>query len=239
MRIFPVLTALVFAACIAPAAAQYATGFEAPTYADASPVAGVDGWTQTGGDPDQAIIQTTAVHSGQQALLLQQPPAGGTKSVTLLHTFPSFSSGVLKIEVWLAPFDPGTDATGTWFTVEEGSSSSKRSALFGFRSGVIAYNNGASWTNSTTTYVPGDWYKFTSLIDYSTRTWSLLINDSPFAANLGFWHAAHTAATNVRIYKGGNNTGMAVDDLQVVPEPASFVALAMGVAGLAGALRRR
>lgn len=238
MRVFPVLTALALAACVAPASAQYSTGFEPPAYTAGSPVVGVDGWTQTTGSPDQVPVQTTYVHSGLQALGLQQPAAGGKVAIALLHSFAPVTASILKIDVWMMPGD-STDSTGTWFAIEEDNSASKRSALFGFRSGVIAYNNGGAWTNSATSYTLGEWYKFTSVMDYSSRTWSLLINDTPFASNLGFFHAGHVKGNSLRIYKGGNNAGMAVDDLVVVPEPTSLLALAMGVAGFAGALRRR
>lgn len=233
------LTLLALLALTVPAAADFATGFEPPTYTAGASAAGVDGWAQTTGTADQVPVQTTYVHSGLQALALQQPVAGGTGGVALLHDFSAWSAGLLRIEMWAMPGDPGTDSTGTWMAVEENRSTSRRSALFGFRSGVIAYNNGAAWVNSPTNYTPGQWYKFTSLIDYSTRTWSLLINDAPFASNLGFWHAAHTFASSIRLFKGTNNVGMAVDDLTIVPEPASVLALAMGLAGFAGALRRR
>lgn len=215
------------------------TGFEPPVYTAGTSISGVDGWTLTSTAPDQAAIQTTYVHSGEQALGLQQPAAGGTGSIALIKDFTAVNTGLLKVEYWAMPGD-ATDSTGVWIAVEDSRSSTKRAALFGFRSGVIAYNNGP-WVNSTTAYTVGQWYKLTGIIDYNTRTWDFYLNDAPFASDLSFYHAAHTGMTNVRFYKGTSNLGMAVDDLTVaaVPEPSSLLALLCGGVGLAGLARRK
>lgn len=221
----------------APALAQgFSTGFEPPTYAVGS-IGGVDGWAILGGQASQSVVQSTYVRGGSQALGIQQLESG-TSSVALVHDFASVSSGILKVEYWAMPGD-GTDATGVWIAVEQDRSATKRAALFGFRSGLLAYNNGAGWVNSTTAYTVGEWYQLTGVLNYDTRKWDFYVNGSPFASDLGFYHAAHTAATSIRFYKGTNNLGMAVDDITIVPEPSSILALICGLTGIAGLLRRR
>lgn len=235
-----VLCAAIIALLYVPAAAQglFSTGFEPPTYVAGEPIGGVDGWALLSGQASQAVVQSAYVHSGSQALGIQQPPTGGTGAVALVHDFLTWSSGVLVVEFWAMPGD-NTDATGVWIAVEQDRSTSKRGALFGFRSGVLAYNNGGAWVNSTTPYNVGEWYKLTGVLNYDTRKWDFYVNDNLFASNLGFYHAAHTAANNIRFYKGTNNLGMAVDDLQIIPEPSSLLLLASGLLGAAGWLRRR
>lgn len=232
--------ALVMTLFCTPAVAQglFATGFEPPAYVAGNSVNGVDGWAVVSGQPAQAVVQTAYVHSGSQALGIQQPPTGGTSAVALVRDFPTWSSGILVVEYWAMPGD-NTDATGVWIAVEQDRSTSKRSALFGFRSGVFAYNNGAGWVNSTVAYNLGEWYKLTGVLNYNTRKWDFYVNGSLFASNLGFYHTAHTAANNIRFYKGSANLGMAVDDLQIIPEPSSMLALASGILGLVGCIRRR
>lgn len=234
-----ILCAALSLLAVFPAAAQglYATGFEPPAYTAGESISGVDGWTLVSGSVSQAVIQSVYVHSGTQALGIQQPPTGGTGAVALVHDFATWRSGVLVVQFWAMPAD-NTDATGTWIAVEQDRSTSKRSALFGFRSGVLAYNNGAGWVNSTTPYNLGEWYKLTGVLNYDTRKWDFYVNDVLFASNLGFYHTAHTAANNIRFYKGTNNVGMAVDDLEIIPEPSSVLALLTGMLGVAGWLRR-
>ncbi|MGQ9456389.1 MAG: hypothetical protein ACUVRS_00330 [Armatimonadota bacterium] len=133
--IFPIVTALF---CM-PATAQglFVTWFEPPTYLAGASVDGVDGWAMISGQSGQAIVQTAYVQSGTQALGIQQPPAGGTASVALVRNFPTWTSVILVVEYWAMPGD-NTDATGVWIAVEQDRETNKRSALFGFRSGVFS-----------------------------------------------------------------------------------------------------
>ncbi|MGQ9782413.1 MAG: PEP-CTERM sorting domain-containing protein [Armatimonadota bacterium] len=77
------------------------------------------------------------------------------------------------------------------------------------------------------------------MLNYDTRKWDFYVNGSLFASNLGFYHTAYTAANNIRFYKGTNNLGMAVDNLQIIPEPSSMLVLASGILGPVGCIRRR
>lgn len=231
------LAAVLVLAAPAFAEGLFSTGFEPPAYTAGATVSDVDGWALLSGQPSQTVVQTTYVHSGTQALGIQQPE-GGKAAVALVQDFATWTAGVLTVEYWAMPGD-NVDATGVWICVEQDRNSSKRSALFGFRSGLLAYNNGGAWVNSTTAYTVGEWYQLTGVLDYNSRTWDFYVNGELFVSDLGFYHAGHAAATNIRFYKGTSNLGMAVDDVLITPEPASLMALLVGVGGVAGLVRRR
>lgn len=245
------------------AQAQYATGFETPSFVS-GPLNGQDTWTSGGTVAVRTASEIGAeltgsglsmgapVHGGDQALLVSGY-GGGVASRRLIAGLESSSK--VMLDVWARPlgqrFDVSATNLGNIFLVMEDSSNAAAGRIAGFRFGY--YDNGSGsaqphldwatvgsgiWQDSGLLWDAATWYNIAMEVDFGTRTYDFYVNGAKINASpLAFYNGSTaTSFGAVRIYRGSNQAGMIVDDLAVIPEPAAWLTLLLGGALL---LRRR
>ena len=96
------------------------------------------------------------------------------------------------------------------------------------------------WVDSGISWDPDTWYNIGMNVDFNTQTYDFSVDGSPVASGIAFYNGDSVSSFGaIRIYRGGSQTGMILDDLsvQAVPEPTAVAILLLGGAGLL--LRRK
>lgn len=228
----------VVATFAAAANAQWSDNFD--SYANGTLLHNVGGWTGWGNSAAAAALVSNAQAS---SLPHSVDIVGGAD---LVQEFSGATSGVWSFsgELYIPTAFTGT----TWFIMMNtytaaggGGGNWSMQMQFNSTTGMIT-NLGGSNNTVTQTQVPfirGQWVPFSVFIDLDTNTHTGTYNSQEVVT--GPWYGAPgvAAIANIDLY-ANNATSVYYDNLslQVVPEPATFVALGIGLAGLV-ALRRR
>lgn len=243
------------------ASAQYVTSFESPTFTSGN-ISGQDSWT-TASNPGTARVLTaeqiaadltaggltpgTTVHSGSQALLVSGT-AGSSATIRVISGFETEMQVVL--DVWARPLTSGIvgGPIGTavpnnvFLTMED--SAGVRAAAFRFGPTFIDYGTSTDtgtffWQATDIAWNADTWYHLTLSVNYATQTYDFSIDEILKADDVRFYNIASNGFSQVRIFRGGNQPGMIVDDLSVqIPEPVASACL-LSAAGVLLLARRR
>ncbi|MCA9237427.1 MAG: PEP-CTERM sorting domain-containing protein [Planctomycetales bacterium] len=232
--------------------------FESPTYASGS-INGQDSWTSS--QTDERVLTSTEisaeltaaglnpatpVHGGDQALLLSGP--GGSSSAATIHSISGLSTAnTAVLDFWARPLTSGSDGsaigpnTGNVFIMmedEQGSSGRATGVRFGPTS-IDGYST--NWVASSVSWQPDTWYNVQLVANYLTKEFNLSVDGSLVLSGIPF-HAADSPGLNqIRVFRGGSQAGMILDDVSVVPEPATglLLILSAGAFGLSVVRHRR
>ena len=236
----------------------YVTGFEDPPFKAevltptfmSGAIAGQDGWT-TSANSETARIRTAAdiavdltnaglnpdmpVHGGSQALYVS---GAGASNATIRVIQGLELEQVVILDVWARPLTTGSIGN-IFLTMED--SNGDRAAAFRFGGGnSIDYGTAIAaafpWQPTGDLWSGDSWYRFTMSLDYSSKTYDFSVDGVLKGADVPFYSTASDFFSQIRIFRGANQAGMIVDDLTVVPEPATIASLLAGGALL---LRRR
>ncbi|MCW5552687.1 MAG: hypothetical protein KIS67_11090 [Verrucomicrobiae bacterium] len=204
--------------------------FEAPTY-----VSGIlkdqDGWSNDFNDNAVRVLTETqiadvlttsgrtagqTVHGGSQALLITGPALATTsiRSITGLETEQN-----VTLEVWVRPLSAAAgNAIGNVFLTMENAAGTRAAA---FRFGpLLSIDYGTAitgvWQATGRTADPDTWYRLTMSLDYVARTYDFFIDGEKINADpIPFYTATSDSFRQIRIFRGANQAGMIVDDLNV------------------------
>ena len=245
-------------AMASPASAQYATGFEPPTFISGE-ISGQDLWT-TSTNSATARVRTAqeiadeltaagltpgvTVHGGTQALIVSGP---GASNATIRTISGLESERFVTLDVWARPLAAGTTGApmgNIFLTMEDAAGTRAAAFRFGTTGGQnIDYGTSAApafpWQPSGVLWDSDSWYRLTISLDYLEKTYDFLVNGSVNATGVPFYAAGSANFSQIRIFRGANQAGMIVDDLMVVPEPATFACLLGGVALLLHRRKKR
>jgi hypothetical protein len=233
------LSILAIVATFAVAAnAQWSDNFD--SYANGQQLHGVGGWAGWGESPAAGALVTNA----QSSSAPHSVDIVGASD--LVQEFSGATSGVWEFSGEI--FIP-TNFTGiSWFImmntyVSTGGGNGNWSMQMQFDGGTGNINNlGGSNNVVTPTVIPfirNEWVDFNVMIDLDNNTHTGFYNGMQVVT--GPWFGAPGVAAIANIDLFANNASSVYYDnlsLQAVPEPATFVALGIGLAGLV-ALRRR
>ena len=238
---------------ISSASAQYSTGFENPAFVSGD-INGQDSWTTSRNTATARVLTATEisteltnfglnpgmpVHGGSQALLVS---GSSDSNATIRLISGLLGQNNVVLDVWTRPLTGGS--TGNIFLTME-DSEGDRAAAFRFGPTDIDYGtNGAGiWQPSGLMWNADTWYRLTMSVDYAAQTYDFAINGAQINATPIPFYAPNpsnrisTELTQIRIFRGLNQSGMIVDDLIVtIPEPG---AMAFWVLGGSVALFRR
>jgi len=258
MNFRTVLVCVAVMSVAATSRAQYATGFESPTFVSGQ-VAGQDSWTTSANnatarvltDAEIATELTNAgltpgqtVHGGTQALMVS---GSGASNATIRVIQGLEVQPIVRLDIWARPLLAGTTGAslGNIFMTMEDSASIRAAAFrFGTSFGqTIDYgtNIGSVWQPTTILWDGDTWFHLTLDVDYSTKTYNMAVNGASVTSSpIPFYNMLSTSFSQVRIFRGANQAGMIVDDFFVVaiPEPASVTFL-FAAAACSGMVRRR
>lgn len=245
----------------AVAQAQYVTGFENPPFTPGA-IASQDSWISGGtvssvrtASDISALLTASGlnadetVHSGTQALLM----SGGEGSVTTRRFVTGLESETyVSLDAWVRPLDRRLDVgatnVGNSFLVLEDSSNSSagRAAAvrFGYDTSALAHIDYATsvsgiWQSTGLSWDPDTWYNITMNLDMAAQTYDFYLDGAKVNSSPIPFYSGNTVTSigGVRFYRGGAQAGMIIDDLTIVPEPASIALLLAG--GCALLLRRK
>lgn len=222
--------------------------FESPTY-NSGGVAGQDSWTLSGGaTPVQTASEITSqlatigltdgavVYGGSQALFVCAP---GVAASTLVRPVTGLENeGKVIVDIWARALTRGNTVApvgNVFFALEGTDGATGRATYLGFRiphsaltntfnidygSGVVS---GGTWLRSGLFFNGADWYQLTAILDYSTKTYDFYVNNVEITKGIPFVHPISDYFRQLRIYRGGNQVGMIMDDFRVsVPAPATL-----------------
>jgi hypothetical protein len=162
-------------------------------------------------DPNQPV------HSGSQAVVFSG--TGGT-AVSIRPVVGFENEPKIMLDVWVRPLVAGNTTMITnnvFLTVEN--SAGTRAAAFRFGPTLrIDYNSANVWVATGQTWDPAGstWYRITMVLDYTTRTYDFLLNDTKINADpIPFYVNTSESFRQIRVYRGSNQAGMIMDDLTV------------------------
>jgi hypothetical protein len=227
------------------AGAQYATGFESPPFVSGE-INGQDSWTTSAATSTARILTASEiaselgnvgldpsmpVHGGAQALVVSGVGAGNA-TIRVITGLEAQRNVVL--DVWARPLTGGSNGN-IFLTMED--SAGDRAAAFRFGTATafgmtIDYGTPQTgvWQPSSTFWNADTWYRLTMNVDYATKTYDFSVNGVQFNTSpLPFYNANSDFFSQVRMFRGLNQSGMIVDDLVVtIPEPATMACLLLG-----------
>jgi hypothetical protein len=200
MNFRTVLVCVAVMSVAATSRAQYATGFESPTFVSGQ-VAGQDSWTTSANnatarvltDAEIATELTNAgltpgqtVHGGTQALMV----SGSGASNATIRVIPGLEvQPIVRLDIWARPLLAGTTGAslGNIFMTMEDSASIRAAAFrFGTSFGqTIDYgtNIPSVWQPTTILWDGDTWFHLTLDVDYSTKTYNMAVNGAPVTAS--------------------------------------------------------
>lgn len=225
----------VVATFAAAANAQWSDNFD--SYANGMQLHGVNGWVGWNNDPGAGALVSNAQSSSAPnsvdivgATDLVQIFAGATSGIWMFSGnmyIPTAYTG----NTYFIMMNTYTGNGGNW------SMQMHFDSVTGMVRNIGGSNNVV--TETQTPFVRGVWTPFDVMIDLDANTHVGRYNGTEVVS--GAWYGAPgiAAIANIDLFANGA-TSVYYDDLslQVVPEPATFVALGIGIAGLV-ALRRR
>ena len=203
-------------------AEQVHIGFETTDnagYIVGNTIVGVNGWTLSAGTASKSTVRSDLVHGGSQALRIASQ---SVCSKTLTEDFGS----LVQTDVYLA-----MDATGNtgeaWVYFQDNGS---KAVQIGFSGGNLCYNDGTAHTIGA--YAEDVFYHVQATVNFSTDKWNLHVTGGSIDqsyTNLAFRDGATPNNINQIVTNSYNATkGFYVDDVSIVPEPASLLMLGCG-----------
>ncbi len=228
----------VVATFAAAANAQWSDNFD--SYANGTQLHGVGGWTGWG----NSVAAGALVSNAQASSVPNSVDIVG--GADLVQEFTGATAGVWAFtgEVYIPTAYTGDSffiMMNTYTAAGGGGGNWSLQMHFNAANGMVM-NNGGSNNAVTQTQIPfirGQWVPFDITIDLDNNTHIGRYNGTEVVS--GPWYGAPGVAAigNIDLFANGA-TSVYYDNLslQVVPEPATFVALGIGLAGLV-ALRRR
>jgi hypothetical protein len=234
--------------------ADVITGFEAPAYTAGLPLAGQNGWLEFG--PAIVTVENTFAFAGSQAVFVD----GGASAVSQSGPYIATTAGPLvdlSAEIWLSSSTSETE----WQFAQLGAN------LQGFAAGIDfiptsdpTTNNIEALTNGFPvigTFTRDQWNNVGIDLDFTTQTYSVVLNGVTLSSNLPFCGVNHGACTNAPISNvnadglfdtlggvSGSNDDAFIDNysdatVAATPEPSVGILCLVGLAGLAVVRRKR
>lgn len=231
MKPASILAFLGMASIVTVASAQYVTDFEAPVFTSGITINGQDSWTST--TPDRARILTATEIAGELTLLEMTPGVtvySGTQALLVSGTGSSSAtvrviSGLeaeteVMLNAWVRPLQGSANPVGNVFVTMENSAGTRAAAVRFGPEQSIDYGTTVTgiWQASGKLWNPDTWYRITLRVSYATLTYDFLVdgvqvNTSP----IPFYNAGSESFSQVRIFRGSNQSGVILDDLTVSP----------------------
>jgi len=252
MKLRSLLYLIPAAFLISAASAQYSTGFENPPFVSGD-INGQDSWTTSRNTATARVLTATEittellagglnadmpVHGGSQALIV----SGGSDSNATIRVISGLETqNNVVLDVWARPLTGGS--TGNIFLTMEDSAGDRAAAFrFGVVGGQQTIDYGTAmtgiWQPSGILWDSTTWYRLNMSVDYGAKTYDFAINGVQVNSSpIPFYTAISDEFSQLRIFRGLNQSGMIVDDLNVtIPEPGALAFLVLG--GSVALLRR-
>ncbi|MEO7453653.1 MAG: PEP-CTERM sorting domain-containing protein [Fimbriimonadales bacterium] len=230
------LVILAAAATVAVSAnAQWSDNFD--SYANGQQLHGVGGWAGWNNDPGAGAL----VSNAQSSSAPNSVDINGASD--LVHEFAGATSGIWMFsgDVYIPTSYTGDSYFIMMNTYTGNGGNWSLQMHFDSATGMIR-NNGGSTAGAVETQVAfsrGQWLPFDVTIDLDNNTHTGRYNSTEVVSGIWYGGTGVAAIANIDLFANGASSVFYDNlSLQVVPEPATFVAIGVGLAGLL-ALRRR
>ena len=233
----------------------YQTDFEAPTYTVGQTINGQDGWALTSSTLNEQItVQKEPDPSTNQFMYIGLSSVGTGSTVGAYHQIPTTGTGshVRLSYDWMmltTDVNSNNEAYGLWAMLTGTTDpAANRAGMIGGNydttSGTGTFKafggGGAGWT-AFGSFSLNTAYELMMDVDMTNKIYDVYLNGEKKLSGLGFYTATLESVSYVHFYRRYKAGTYAIDNVSVetVPEPSSILALACGLAGLAGYIRRK
>jgi hypothetical protein len=145
------------------------------------------------------------------------------------------------LDVWTRPLTSGVSGN-IFMTMEDASGVRAAAFRYGPNSSIDWGTNVTGiWQPSGLTWDSNAWDHFTLTVDYTTKTYDFAVGGVKVNTDpIPFYTGTSANFSQLRFFRGANQSGMIVDDLRtsVIPEPATSLCCLAGGAALLCCRRR-
>ncbi len=219
---------------LAQAGIIFADGFEADTVGQPA-----SRWVDSRGWDRVDTVVSDIVHSGTKAVKINDSTSSWSRGIKTTD-FSPVSAGTVEWTFYINP--PSGQSSNPLIECHLVSDNGKPYAtiLLSY-DGKVGYGSRNSWQSYTNqSFVFNDWNKFKAVVDIDANKWSLYYNDNLIVSDIPSGNPSGDPGNSVNniTFTGGSGATPVfyVDDVSLVPEPATIGLLA---AGMLGFVRRR
>ncbi len=208
----------------------FSDGFESDTVGQPA-----SRWVDSKGWDRVDTVVSDVVHSGSKAVKISDTSSSNTRGIKTTD-FTAVSSGIVTWTFYINP--PSGETANPEIECHLKSDNGKPYAtiLLGY-DGKVGYGSRTSWqTYTSTSFTFNDWNEFKAVVDIDNNTWDLYYDGTLVVSGIASGNPSGDpgSTANEIVFTGGTGAtpDFYLDDVSLIPEPATVGLLTLGMFGL-------